>query len=70
MSPPMGNFPPQYMEFETKRLAGGIGYIRFNIFVIPMMEKIKTAIRQMSDAPGIIIDLRGNPGGVGGMAPG
>jgi carboxyl-terminal processing protease len=70
MSPPMGNFPPQYMEFETKRLAGGIGYIRFNIFVIPMMEKIKAAIRQMSDAPGIIIDLRGNPGGVGGMASG
>jgi len=70
MSPPMGNFPPQYMEFETKRLAGGIGYIRFNIFVIPMMEKIRTAIRQMSDAPGIIIDLRGNPGGVGGLAPG
>ncbi|HST20101.1 MAG TPA: S41 family peptidase [Blastocatellia bacterium] len=70
MSPPMGNFPPQYMEFETKRLAGGIGYIRFNIFVIPVMEKIKAAIHQMSDAPGIIIDLRGNPGGVGGMASG
>lgn len=70
MSPAMGNFPPQYMEFESKRLAGGIGYIRFNIFVIPMMEKIKSAIRQMSDAPGIIIDLRGNPGGVGGMATG
>lgn len=70
MSPPMGNFPPQYMEFETKRLAGGIGYIRFNVFVIAMMEKIRAAIRQMSDAPGIIIDLRGNPGGLGGMAPG
>ena len=70
MSPPMGNFPSQYMEFETRRLAGGIGYIRFNIFVVPMMEKIKAAIRQMSDAPGIIIDLRGNPGGVGGMAAG
>jgi carboxyl-terminal processing protease len=70
MSPAMGNFPPQHMGFESKRLAGGIGYIRFNIFVIPMMEKIKTAIRKMSDAPGIIIDLRGNPGGVGGMATG
>ena len=70
VSPPMGNFPSQYMEFETKRLAGGVGYIRFNIFVIPLLEKIKAAIRQMSDAPGIIIDLRGNPGGVGGMATG
>ncbi len=70
MSPAMGNFPPQYMEFESKRLAGGIGYIRFNIFVVPLMEKIRTAIRQMNDAPGIIIDLRGNPGGVSGMATG
>lgn len=70
VSPPMGNFPPQYMEFETKRVASGIGYIRFNIFVVPMMGKIKTAIRQMNNAPGIIIDLRGNPGGVGSMAPG
>src|SRR6185437_11907669 len=32
MSQPLGNFPPQYTEFESKRLAGGVGYIRFNIF--------------------------------------
>ena len=70
MSPRFGNFPPQYMEFESKRLAGGIGYIRFNIFVMPLMEKIRAAIRSMSDATGIIIDLRGNPGGFGGMASG
>jgi carboxyl-terminal processing protease len=70
LSPRLGNFPPQYMEFESKRLAGGIGYIRFNFFVVPMMEKIRAALRTMSDAPGLIFDLRGNPGGVGGMAPG
>jgi carboxyl-terminal processing protease len=34
------------------------------------MEKVRQAIRSMSDAPGIIIDLRGNPGGVGVMANG
>ncbi len=70
MSQRLGNFPPQYTEFEAKRLAGGIGYIRFNVFVIILTDRIKGAIRGMSDAPGIIIDLRGNPGGVGGMAPG
>ncbi|HKY04436.1 MAG TPA: S41 family peptidase, partial [Blastocatellia bacterium] len=70
MSPAFGNFPPQYMEFESKRLANGMGYIRFNIFVMPLMERIKAAIRSMHDAPGIIIDLRGNPGGVGGMSSG
>jgi carboxyl-terminal processing protease len=70
MSQRLGNFPPQYTEFEAKRLAGGIGYIRFNVFVVVLTERIKGAIRGMSDTPGIIIDLRGNPGGVGGMAPG
>jgi carboxyl-terminal processing protease len=70
MSPSMGNFPPQYTEFESKRLADGTGYIRFNIFVTMLMGKIRTAIREMNDAPGIIIDLRGNPGGVGAMANG
>lgn len=70
MSEAMGNFPSQYMEFESRRLEGGIGYIRFNIFVMPLLDRIRAAIREMSDAPGIIIDLRGNPGGVGAMSSG
>ena len=70
MSQALGNFPPQPTEFEAKRLANGIGYIRFNIFVSSLMERVRTAIRSMSDAPGIIIDLRGNPGGLGVMANG
>src|SRR5262249_51974055 len=70
MSAAFGNFPPQYMEFEAKTLPDGIGYIRFNIFVIPQMEKIRSAIRSLADASGLIIDLRGNPGGIGGMAVG
>jgi len=34
------------------------------------MDRIRAAIRGMSDAPGLIIDLRGNPGGFGAMANG
>ncbi|HSB07944.1 MAG TPA: S41 family peptidase [Blastocatellia bacterium] len=70
MSQRLGNFPPQYTEFEAKRLADGTGYIRFNVFVILLMERIRGAIREMNDVPGLIFDLRGNPGGLGGMAPG
>jgi len=70
MSPAVGNFPAQEVIFEAKRLANGIGYIRFNIWVIPQMPKIREAIRLMMDAPGIVFDLRGNPGGIAGMAPG
>jgi carboxyl-terminal processing protease len=70
MSEPFGNFPAQRTFFEARRLDGGIGYIRFNIFVAMLMEKVRAAIRSMNDAPGIIIDLRGNPGGLGAMANG
>jgi carboxyl-terminal processing protease len=70
MSLAVGNFPPQEVVFEAKRLADNIGYIRFNIWVIPQMMKIREAIRLMKDTSGIVFDLRGNPGGLGGMAPG
>jgi carboxyl-terminal processing protease len=70
LSPPFGNFPPQYTEFESKHLPGNIGYIRFNIFTVPVMSKVRDAIRELSDTAGMIFDLRGNPGGVGGMASG
>lgn len=68
MSARVGNFPPRYSEIESKRLAGGIGYIRFNIFTPNLLDRIRDAIRSLSDAPGLIFDLRGNPGGVGNMA--
>jgi carboxyl-terminal processing protease len=70
MSEALGNFPPQEVVFESKRLEGNVGYIRFNIWVIPQMPKIRAAVREFVDAKGIIFDLRGNPGGIGGMAPG
>ncbi len=68
LSKRLGNFPPQYSEFESRRIERGIGYVRFNIFTLNLSERILSAIRGMNDAPGIIIDLRGNPGGVGAMA--
>nr|MBA2379178.1 hypothetical protein [Blastocatellia bacterium] len=66
----MGNFPPQEVIFESRRLDGDIGYIRFNMWVIPQMMKLRGAMREFVNAAGIIVDLRGNPGGVGGMASG
>jgi carboxyl-terminal processing protease len=70
LSPPFGNFPPQHTEFEAKRLPDNIGYIRFNIFTVPVMSKVRNAMRELSDTGGMIFDLRGNPGGVGAMASG
>lgn len=70
LSPRLGNFPPQYTEFESKRLAGNIGYIRFNIFTTPISDKVRIALMELRDTDGLIFDLRGNPGGVAGIATG
>jgi carboxyl-terminal processing protease len=70
LSPSLGNLPPLYSELETKRLPDNIGYIRFTVFTPQLAEKICGAVKSMRDASGLIIDLRGNPGGVMGMASG
>lgn len=70
MSPPLQSIPSQFVRFESKRLKRGIGYIRFNFFVAPVLDKFCAALRSMSDAPGVIIDLRGNRGGALGMING
>ena len=69
--PPLGepvkfaNLPTMYLQFESKRLANGAGYIRFNVCAFPAVSQFRAAMKDFEDAPGIIIDLRGNRGGVG-----
>jgi len=57
------SLPPFCAEFEMKHLANGIGYIRFSGFLEPVLESVLQAIDDLHDAPTLIIDLRGNPGG-------
>jgi len=52
-----------YGMFSSKRLDGNIGYIHFSNFLDALDAQIKAAVEGMHDAPGIIIDLRGNSGG-------
>lgn len=70
MSPAIGNLPAMYTEFEARRLPGNFAYVRFNAFVPIEMKKICAALRSMKDAPGLILDLRGNQGGLLGMISG
>lgn len=46
-----------------------IGYVAFNIWLVPMMQKINAAIDELTaqGMTSLVIDLRGNPGGVGMM---
>jgi carboxyl-terminal processing protease len=56
-------WPPMYVGVEVARLEGGIAYIQFDGFLPPVLEEVLAAIQDMRDAPGMIIDIRGNPGG-------
>jgi carboxyl-terminal processing protease len=47
-----------------------IGYITFNVWMFPIMAPFAKAIDEFRDADGLVIDLRRNPGGLGGLAMG
>jgi carboxyl-terminal processing protease len=66
-----GNLPAQPVFFESKML-GNTGYIRFNMFLdlVRVMTEFGDAVQKCAHCDGIVIDLRGNPGGIGGMAMG
>ncbi|HKK93327.1 MAG TPA: S41 family peptidase [Longimicrobiales bacterium] len=44
-----------------------VGVIEFNIWMVPLVAPFNQAVDALDDCMGIVIDLRGNPGGVGGM---
>ncbi len=57
------------LEFESKKLNGNIGYIKFNLFFGDLLLKFAAALNELRDTKALIIDLRGNPGGAGDLAP-
>jgi len=67
-----GYLPPFYVWIDSKRMDSGIGYIAFGCFFSPnkIMPEFNRAMASFHDAPGVILDLRGNPGGIGAMAMG
>lgn len=73
-----GNLPKMRYLFETEVLETGAGrvlVVRFNVWLIPVIEAFEAALYggPAEGAPavdGVLIDLRGNPGGVAGTAVG
>ncbi len=63
-----GNLPPFNVNFEAKLLSDDIGYIAFNSFLggPQMAQQYADAVSawQKEDRKGLIIDLRGNRGGL------
>jgi carboxyl-terminal processing protease len=68
----VGSLPPLRFWVDAHKVRGDIGYVQFNMFFEP--EAVNTAVQKMVDAcrdcKGFVVDLRGNPGGVGFMAMG
>lgn len=67
-----GNFPAFYLTYRADTLRDGVGYFTFSTFFDPvtLMPAFQSAMQSFMRAPGIVIDLRGNPGGIAGMGMG
>ena len=67
-----GNMPAMYVWTDVRNLDDNIGYIAFSSFFDPasVMPFFNEAMTSFMDADGVVIDIRGNPGGIGAMAMG
>lgn len=52
------------------RMIGQVGVLAFNVWMLPMVPKIEAALADLraQGMEALVLDLRGNPGGVGPMA--
>jgi len=71
----IGNLPTFFVRFSQREVpladgAGRAGVVRFNYWMVPLMRQVDAAIDGFRELDGIVIDLRGNGGGVLGMIMG
>nr|MDQ3370192.1 S41 family peptidase [Myxococcota bacterium] len=68
----LGNLGPAPLVYEARWLDKQVAYIRLSIFLDPatVVPAIARDLELFAKARGVIFDLRGNPGGLGGMAMG
>ncbi len=70
----LGNLPPTRVHLEaTSRLTPDgrtVGVVRFNVWLPSLANQFADAIDTFRTADGLVIDLRGNPGGLAEMMRG
>jgi carboxyl-terminal processing protease len=68
----LGYLPPMFFWVEGKKIKPNIGYVRFDMFFEPetLIKTVEEIVKSCGDCGGFVIDLRGNPGGIGGLAMG
>ena len=70
-----GNLPPIAGVVKSSRIPsasgnGCVGVVGFNIWLPALAPDLEKAIDEVRSCDGIVVDLRGNPGGLGAMVMG
>lgn len=68
----LGNLPTMYVDLTDRQLPDGIAFVYLSAWFDPLtvMPGFDALVKRYAAAPGMVLDLRGNPGGVGGMSMG
>ncbi|HUF24688.1 MAG TPA: S41 family peptidase [Vicinamibacterales bacterium] len=70
----LGNLPPMRLDVEASAVetpsGAAAGVIRFNVWMAGADAPVADAVHRFRSARGIVLDLRGNPGGLAGMLQG
>jgi carboxyl-terminal processing protease len=68
-----GNLPTFFARFASREVKSEdvtVGVIWFNNWMVPLVARVDDAMDHFRELDGIVIDLRGNTGGVGAMVMG
>jgi carboxyl-terminal processing protease len=63
----LGHLPALFARLDHRKVQHGstsVGVITFNVWMTPISRQFDEAVDALRDTSGIVIDLRGNPGGV------
>ncbi len=71
----LGNLPPFQTRFDSRQIDSEkhgitVGVLSFNFWMVPIAVQIDDAVDRFRGDHGLVFDLRGNLGGVGGMVMG
>jgi carboxyl-terminal processing protease len=67
----LGNLTNVPTRVEHRMLEGtAVGHLAFNVWMLPMIERVRGALAELraQGMQALVLDLRGNPGGVGPMS--